>query len=1464
MLKNKFVFFILLGFCISANAQETFLETPYTINHLLYNSTNKEIVYANDVSLYLADFKTLKVKDSVKLIANENKYISSLKYLDTPQPIIIIKTKTKQKFYTDYFEYPEDSTYFYNSVQKKIVNKLAGNYYVSFNHKNPSIAVIGYNKYFNYTDDYGNVNTSSLAGELQSLPDRKIVPSNDVVRNVKVSNDGKKVAIIYYKYFDEEDTYDHILEIRNLPDFDLVNSKKIKDRTTTIFFTEKDDFLVLKKDANPSISDFSLSKEEYIKVYDLSNLDDLAKIPNDLTVKGVVGKGNIWKQIKSEIINENYNTKQKIQQIWSNLTPFSIIDGFVNIGDGQVLLYGNKGNGFSGEKSGIFKYQLKNEAIFSEVKTVSEIDSLYNPLDARIMDNKVSVNALQYSAKSNLLLIEDSPEFEVNGFQLWSSLDKKKLYDLEFSEKINPFLDNEGKSCLIFEEYQGKNFGDFKLKILDIETGIAKVNLFVGNDFKGLNAKCHNLKTKNNQWICSDGFSKFWIIDTNDLSVNLLTDLSNIKYYRTDIETFRGIPDSDKVLIALRSVNVAPNHSVTESYFEGYKILDASSGYSESISFFKDKMDVFPLKEDTFILKDKNNLKLYNKGSGNVSAITEIEGNTQISKVLQLDNIVDISFDKTDSYADSLSIVSYNLKNASVINNYKIPSSYGLFKTHEGLNYFKYNDAFYTFNKDLNAKVRWNNHKPKYTQSHDMGINEQGKLLYRGEWLIDLETLEIEDKLLSFTDNVLLDNNRILMLDNIGDEFDSKDHKFKIVSANNIDSVYWESKIVKMSYNEKPNARIWSKDKHYILFYNNSQLTEKQNIYLVDLKNKRLISKKINQKIKKAIFAVESNKIVLIPHSNSFQKDDRSILYGLSGLNFIKEINTKYDDEIDLNNYIYTDYEFLIHNKINGDVVEKQKTYYARQSLTTSKYLKPKNLIVAGTDNGSLVFWELDNSSPIHVEKISDSKIIRVSQVKNLLYVLSKDSGISIVNLDNLKLEVSCKIFEKGKDISLVWMTPNGYFKASKSDIRNFHFVREGKALPLVDYEMVLNRPDFIMQKLGFASPKLYNIYKDAYLKRLARNGYDENTDIFNLDRPILKLVNRSKIPILSKEKDLYLNIENTSNAEELIIYINGVPVSREDIRGQSKFNTTIDLNSGINRVSILSKNDSNVESEPISFEITSTAERTKAKLYYLGIGVSKYQDSIMNLKYADKDVERISEVLASKYENRSYIKMLLNENVNKTSVNELKSILQNTDIDDTVIVSFSGHGLIGKDKDFYFAAHDIDFNNPEENGISYTEIQNLLTDIPARRKLLLIDACHSGELDTTNSDQGFEAKVVSRIPEGAKGSKAKSKISKNEDTFKLMQTLFFDINRGNGAYVISAAGGSEFAYENDEWENGVFTYSFINALYDLSSDTWRGEQGIPISKMKSYIYKKVIELTNNKQRPTSRAENLEWDWMLE
>ena len=1462
MLTKKHIFYFFIWFSLLCTAQQNFLETSSIINDLVYNSKTNEIIYANDNAIYFVDYETLKLKDSIQLITNNIKYIQSIEYLDTPQPLLVVQTRTNQKYYTNYNEYPNDSIYYYSIRQQKIVNKFSGNIQASFNIKNPNIAVVGLNKYRDYKDTQGYVSKTPLGSNLQSLPEQKTAISEGAVRNIQVSNDGQKVAITYYKYFGKDDPNDHYLEIRSLPDLEILATKKIKDRTNKIHFSQNDDYVVLLKDANSRFSKFSLSEENYIKVYDVTSLAEQTKIQNTIYVNGVLENGAVWKKVDSEIIHEDYSSKKQLQRVWSNLTPFSIIDGFVKVNDEVLLLYGNKGYGFSNEKNGIYKFTLKGEAIYSEVKKVSEIDTLYNPSIARIMNNKVAVNEVQYNVNKNLLLIKDSPNYDLNSLQLWSALEKKKLYDIEFPLKINPFLDRNGESCLIFEEYQGQGYsGDFILKTLDISTGITKAKVYTETSFNAFNSKCYNLDESKSKWICNDGSAKFWGIDTEDLSYTLITELSNSEYYRTDTEIFRAIPNSDDILIAQNSVNVAPNHSVTDSRFEGYKIFNPKYGTTTTINLKSKTTDVFPVDTKQFIVKTDNNINLYNIDNQTSEFIYTTEPNTAISKIHLLDDEVDIQLKKIDRYADSIHIINYNTLNKTINQDYKIPSSDGVYKTFEGINYYKYQDAFYTYDINNNASVRWYNQKPIYTQPTDIDITEGGKLLYSGEWLINLENLEVENKLLSFTNNALLNNNKILLLDGVGKNYDSKNHKFKIVSSINQDSVFWESNILKIDYNKRPNAQIYSKDKNFILFYNTSFISAKtQSIFLVDIRKRKVISRKINYPIGKAIFSETTNQIVIVPNLLSDEKDEVSRFYNLTNLKLTKTLQSKFDDAIDASTIIFTDYDFLVKSNITGETINDEKTYYARETLSTSKYIASKNIIVAGSNYGKLFFWDLDNSSPKHIQNISDSEIIALKKVNNLLYVLSKESQISIVNLDTFTLEVNLNFFEKEKDLSLVWLTPEGFFKANKVDLRNFHFVKEGKVLPVVDYEIFLNRPDVIMEKLGFAKPDYFGLYKKAYLKRLARNGYTEDSDIFNTARPKLELNNRTKIPILLKERELKLDIENTSNASELFVYINGVPVNTESIKDMPRLTKTIKLNAGINRISILSKNEKGIESEPISFEVKCLAKQKESKIYYVGIGVSDYEDASMNLKYADIDVQRLSKVFADRYKSKLIIDTLLNKSATKDAIKQLKIKLEQTDVDDTIIISFSGHGLISKDDEFYFATHDIDFNLPEVKGISYNEIHDLLTNIPARKKLLLLDACHSGELDNTSFSENKNNKVVEHVPEGAKGSIAVSSASKNEDTFNLMQSLFFDTNRGNGAYVISAAGGAEFAYESKDWKNGVFTYSFINALYYLRYN----ENGISISQLKKYVYDKVKTLTNNKQRPTSRAENLEWDWLLE
>jgi len=626
--------------------------------------------------------------------------------------------------------------------------------------------------------------------------------------------------------------------------------------------------------------------------------------------------------------------------------------------------------------------------------------------------------------------------------------------------------------------------------------------------------------------------------------------------------------------------------------------------------------------------------------------------------------------------------------------------------------------------------------------------------------------------------------------------------------------------------------------------------------------------KKINYNLKGAHFSSNDKYLILKHDTTDFPIKKITEIYDCSSFKLLHQIE---EDIVEINpdqSVLHIQYENLVKSTLGANGLTNSKSYYAREYLSFAKSVNAKNLVVAGTKTGKLIFWNTENASPKKTIQLNNANILWLEIVNNKLFVLSDNSEINIVNLDSLSLEATCIFFEKDDDFSMAWFTPKGYFKATKTDIRNFHFVKDGKTFPLLNYELFLNRPDILMQKIGFTDPSTISIYKTAYQKRLVRNNLSEQTDFLNLSRPKLELLNRNEIQSIINTNTVNLNLSFNTSVKQIQIHINGVPVlDKKDIAGNS-ISEAVQLNNGKNQITIVGIDSKGIESDPITLDMKNVSPKPQSKVYYVGIGVSKYQDSEMNLKFADKDVKSLASLFTNQFENKVQIDTLLNENATKEKIIALKAILKESSIDDTVIISFSGHGLIDEKSNFYFATHDIDFNNPSENGISYNAIQNLLSDIPARKKLLLLDACHSGEIDNETDliiTDVLDKNVKQYIPEGAKGSSARSTRKKGlNNSFELMQSLFYDLDRGNGSYVISAAGGQEFAYENEKWQNGVFTYSVINAINDLSYDTWNGENRVRISKLKKQVYESVKKLTNNKQKPTSRAENIEWDWMLE
>ena len=87
--------------------------------------------------------------------------------------------------------------------------------------------------------------------------------------------------------------------------------------------------------------------------------------------------------------------------------------------------------------------------------------------------------------------------------------------------------------------------------------------------------------------------------------------------------------------------------------------------------------------------------------------------------------------------------------------------------------------------------------------------------------------------------------------------------------------------------------------------------------------------------------------------------------------------------------------------------------------------------------------------------------------------------------------------------------------------------------------------------------------------------------------------------------------------------------------------------------------------------------------------------------------------------------------------------------------------------------------------------------------------------------------------------------------------SLFVELRKESGATIIASSAGKEYSLEGDEWNNGVFTFALKEGLIGLKADLNK-DKNISVSEFKSYLFVRVDELTNGKQTPTVRRENLQ------
>ncbi|MEM6517401.1 MAG: caspase family protein, partial [Bacteroidota bacterium] len=371
-----------------------------------------------------------------------------------------------------------------------------------------------------------------------------------------------------------------------------------------------------------------------------------------------------------------------------------------------------------------------------------------------------------------------------------------------------------------------------------------------------------------------------------------------------------------------------------------------------------------------------------------------------------------------------------------------------------------------------------------------------------------------------------------------------------------------------------------------------------------------------------------------------------------------------------------------------------------------------------------------------------------------------------------------------------------------------------------------------------------------------------------------------------------------------------------------------VSLVKGTNTIEFFVTDTNGLKSNVLTYKVSKKGDiDEKYDLYAFAISVDDYKNDDYKLRYAKKDGRDILKFLSKNHisENytisdtipsnddeldyvindytyrKIYTDSLFDEEVKKENLHKVAQFFSRAKPNDRVVLFISGHGVLDKNQDFYYAAQDLDFNAPEQRGISFKEIENILQQSNSKHKLLLIDACHSGEVDKNSEEEEEEVteSLATNVVVTARGSIGKSQNNKNkvglQNSFELMKELFADVSRGSGIQVISAATGNSYALESDRWQNGIFTYCLLKGLsynkefdnlydnelknsksaaahfkiitklgsFDYPYADYNQDDKVSVAELKEFVSKEVERMTNGKQKPTSRQGNIEFDFVM-
>jgi WD40 repeat protein len=526
------------------------------------------------------------------------------------------------------------------------------------------------------------------------------------------------------------------------------------------------------------------------------------------------------------------------------------------------------------------------------------------------------------------------------------------------------------------------------------------------------------------------------------------------------------------------------------------------------------------------------------------------------------------------------------------------------------------------------------------------------------------------------------------------------------------------------------------------------------------------------------------------------------------------------------------------------------------------------------------------------------------SGIRSMAFTADGERLVSGGNDGTLRIWSVPKATELAQLIALggtdfVAVTPDQYYRSSRSRVKGIAFRVNGELYPFEQFDLRFNRPDIVLERLGLAGADAIQTYRQAYERRLKKLGFTQEMLGTDFHLPEVEIVG-GELPVSTNASTLPLTIRARDDRyplDRIQVFVNDVPVfgsrgiTLDGTASSATANSatansptatsverqvTVPLVAGRNKIQASALNRQGAESLRATAYTNAVGDFPPGETYIVTIGVSQYANAAYNLRYAAKDAADLATLyaeIAQRIPGRgtTHVLSLTNERATRDEIRAAREWLLQAKVGDLAIVFAAGHGMTDADNNYYFGTYDIDPPNPSTRGLPYEEFEALLDGIKPLRKMLLIDSCFSGEIDKDDSvvvartDDSTKGQVSMRAFKSQRGvqvvaDEGTASTDLNAAALRFQQDWFADLRRGTGAVVISSASGNEYAFEGDQWNNGVFTYALLHGLKNGAADI-DGDQRITVGELQGYVIEQVRKLTAGGQNPTVRRENLDYDF---